>query len=77
MIGVNKIENQRGIGDMKMKIEGITATARIDQGGVMKKMIEKKKCCEEETEKSVEMAGAEKKTKDQKGRRDMKKIEGR
>lgn len=46
MIGINKIENQRGIGDMKMKIEGITATARIDQGGVMKKMIEKKKCCE-------------------------------
>lgn len=76
MIGINKIENQRGIGDMKMKIEGITATARIDQGGVMK-MIEKKKCCKEETEKSVEMAGAEKKTKDQKRRRDMKKIEGR
>lgn len=74
MIGINKIENQRGIGDMK--IEGITATARIDQGGVMKKMIEKKKCCEEETEMSVEMAGAEKKTKDQK-RRDTKKIEGR
>lgn len=77
MIGINKIANQRGIGDMKMKIEGITATARIDQGGVMKKMIEKKKCFEEETEKSVEMAGAEKKTKDQKRRRDMKKIEGR
>lgn len=75
MIGINKIENQRGIGDRKIK--GITATARIDQGGVMKKMIEKKKCCEEETEKSVEMAGAEKKTEDQKGRRDMKKMEGR
>lgn len=74
MIGIKKIKNQRGKGELKMRIEGNTATARIDQGGVMKKMIEKKKCCEEETEKSVEMAGAEKRTEDQKGRRGMKKT---
>lgn len=76
MIGTNKTENRKGIGDMKMRIEGNTATARIDQGGIMK-MMEKKKCCEEETEKSVEMAEAEKRTEDQKGKRNMKKTGGR
>lgn len=40
-------------------------------------MMEKKKCCEEETEKSVEMAEAEKRTEDQKGERNMKKTGGR
>lgn len=74
MIGTNKTENRKGIGDMKIRIERNTATARIDQEGVLKKMMEKKKCCEEETEKSVEMAEAEKRTEDQKGERNMKKT---
>lgn len=62
---------------MKMRIKGNTATVRRDQGEAMKKMIEKKKCCEEETEKSVEMVGTEKMTENQRGERDMRRTGGR